>query len=149
VEPPGGTRALSETSDPGGSAEGEPHGIESLALPDESPAERRALLAQWTEVYAPASAIESDLLERIVSDLIRLRLCRRWQNALEARLGRRAALDDPARAGILSARRHYAKMFHANYSLLLELRKRPEPRSAPLDPSLEAGLAKTGRSHVA
>jgi hypothetical protein len=117
-------RAPLETVDAGGSAGQQPFAIEALALPDEKPGELRALLEEWTEAYRPVSAIESYLLEMVVYDLIRIRRCRRWQDALEARLGPRAALHDPARAGIQSARRHYAKMFHANYSLLLELRTR-------------------------
>jgi hypothetical protein len=129
AEQPGEAGASVETRGAAGSIGRLPLWIEQLALPDEKPGELRALFEQWAEVYEPASAIESDLIEMIVYDLIRIRRCRRWQDALEARLGPRAALAHPNRAGIQSARRHYAKMFHANYSLLLELRKWPKPRS--------------------
>jgi hypothetical protein len=151
AEEPGDARALFAESDAGGPAGCQPLWIESLALPDEQPGELRALLEEWTEAYEPASVIESYLLEMIVYDLIRIRRCRRWQDALDTRIGPRASLHHPDRAGLETARRHYAKMFHANYSLLLELRKRPEPRSAPLDLglALEAGLEKKGQSHVA
>jgi hypothetical protein len=146
AEPFGEAAAPLETSDAGGR---QPLWIESLALPDEEPGELRALLAQWTEVYEPASVIEGYLLEMIVSDLIRLRRCRRWQEALEQRLGPRAALDDPGRAGIVSARRHYAKMFHANYGLLLEFRKRPQPPAAVLETSFAAALGpREGQRHL-
>jgi hypothetical protein len=148
-QPPGEATALFEITDSGGSAGVQTLWFESLALPDEKPGELRALFERWTTVYEPASVIERYLLEMIVYDLIRIRRCRRWQDAIEERLGPRASLHDRYGAGIQSARRHYAKMFHANYSLLLELQKRSKPRSAPLEQPREAGPAKNSRTHVA
>ena len=81
-----GTIALIEPNDQ--SRYREEHGlrIETLALPGEDPAELRVLLDQWYEVYQPASVVECHLLEMAVYDLIRIRRCRRCQEAVEESL---------------------------------------------------------------
>jgi hypothetical protein len=107
-------------------------------MPDENPGEFRALLAQWIEAYEPASTIESDLLAMVVSDLIRIRRCRRLQDAQEARLGPRGWLNDPKGTEVLGTRRDSERTFHANYKRLLELRKRPRPTAARLETSLRS-----------
>jgi hypothetical protein len=118
-------------------------------LPDEKPGELRALLEKWTDVYKPRSALERDLLAMVVADLIRIRRCRRWQDAQEERLGRRARLQHPNHAEVLTARRDSERMFHVNYKRLLELRKQPTPAAVPLETSLDAGLApRRGRTPV-
>jgi hypothetical protein len=59
--------------------------VEALALPGENPTELHALLDQWYEVYQPAGVPECYLLETTVYDLFRIRRCRRWLDAAEAK----------------------------------------------------------------
>jgi hypothetical protein len=103
--------------------------IGAFALPDEDQADHRVLLEQWKAAYQPASAIECDLVELIVGDLMGIRRCRRQQHSLEARLGLAAVPLDSDRVGILTARRRHEQTFHSNYKLLLEMRKRPVPQA--------------------
>jgi hypothetical protein len=60
--------------------------IETLALPGEDPAGLRALLDQWYDAYQPVSPGEFHLVDMAVYDLIRIRRCRRCQEAVEEKL---------------------------------------------------------------
>jgi len=60
--------------------------IETLALPGEDPAGLRALLDQWYDAYHPVSPGEFHLVDMAVYDLIRIRRCRRCQEAVEEKL---------------------------------------------------------------
>jgi hypothetical protein len=99
-------------------------------------------------VYQPASDVERYLVELVVGDLIGIRRCRRCQEVVEQRLGRRWRLDDPEPARILRARRNFEMTFHANYKLLLETRQGIVPSPSLEGAALAAGFVRTSdRTH--